>query len=185
MSPQPKYPYDFIQADAMTYPLEGFDVIHASPPCQRYSAITRGMGIAEDRPDLIAKTRERLRDSGAVYVIENVVGAPLIDPGLLCGSMFGLGTGEMWLRRHRLFEISVPITNWPKCNHPAGGLSIGVYGNGMNRWHREKLGRNITTDEQREAMGIDWMPRKELTQAIPPAYAEWIGRKLIYQAMAS
>ncbi len=178
VNPQPHYPFKFIQADAMTFPLDGFDVIHASPPCQKYSVICKGMGTTDGRPDLVAATRSRLETSGVPWVIENVEGAPLRFPLLLCGSMFGLQTSEgLWLRRHRLFESSMMFLG-PQCCHPRG-MSIGVYGNGTNSWHREKLGRNITTDEQREAMGIDWMPRKWLSQAIPPAYTEWIGRRII------
>jgi DNA (cytosine-5)-methyltransferase 1 len=178
INPQPHYPFEFRQADATSFPLDGFDVIHASPPCQRYSAICKGMGITDDKPDLVDWTRVRLLTSGVPYVIENVVGSPLENPIRLCGSMFGLTTkGGLWLRRHRLFESNVPLPQ-PKCQHPRG-LSIGVYGNGTNRWHRDLLGRNITTEEQREAMGIDWMPRKYLTQAIPPAYTEWIGKQIV------
>lgn len=176
--PQPRYPFRFIQADAMTFPLDGFDAIHASPPCQHYSQANRAMGNHENYPDLVAETRARLVASGAEYVIENVVGAPLCCPFMLCGSMFGLRCGAGWLRRHRLFECSTLLMGVPECRHPAD-VSIGVYGNGTNSWHRKKLGRNITVDEQRDAMGIDWMTRAELTQAIPPAYTEWIGRKLL------
>lgn len=178
--PQKNYPFEFIQADAMTFPIDGFDVIHASPPCQRYSVITRGMGIASDRPDLVDATRSRLIKSGLPWIIENVEGAPLDSPFLLCGSMFRLvsSTG-LWLRRHRLFESNRSF-DVPLCKHPEG-ISIGVYGNGTNKWHRDKLGRNVRTHEQREAMGIDWMVRKEFTQAIPPAYTEWIGKQLMLQ----
>ena len=178
INPQPHYPFEFIQADAMTFPLDGFDAIHASPPCQKYSVICKGMGTTDGRPDLVAETRVRLEGSGVPWVIENVEGAPMHFPLLLCGSMFGLRTAAgLWLRRHRLFETDRLILG-PQCRHEKG-LSIGVYGNGTNKWHREKLGRNITAEEQREAMGIDWMPRKWLSQAIPPAYTEWIGRRLI------
>lgn len=174
IEPQPRYPFEFHQHDAMTFPLDGFDVIHASPPCQRYSAINRGMKTSHKYPDLVSAVRRRLE--GRMYVIENVVGAPLMQPITLCGSHFGLSSGNMWLRRHRWFELPVLLLA-PSCEHP-NGLSIGVYGNGTNKWHRDLLGRNITVAEQREAMGIDWMTRAELTQAIPPAYTEWIGRRL-------
>lgn len=180
IEPQPKFPFEFVQADAMTFPLDGFDAIHASPPCQRYSRINRGMGTADQYPDLIAPVRERLERSGVPWVIENVEGAPLRWPVVLCGTMFGLRTtGGLWLRRHRLFETSFAMLVRP-CRHPRSP-SIGVYGNGTNFHHRRRLGRNITTNEQREAMGINWMARAELTQAIPPAYTEYIGRHLIKQ----
>ena len=175
MHPQPNYPYDFVQADAMTYPLNGFDVIHASPPCQHYSRCNRGLGNTHKYPDLVKPVRDRL--DGRLYVIENVPGSPLMQPITLCGSMFGLGCSAGWLRRHRWFELPVVILA-PSCEHPRG-MSIGVYGNGTNSYHRNKLGRNITVAEQREAMGIDWMSRRELTQAIPPAYTKWIGERII------
>jgi len=174
INPQPHYPYEFIQADAMTFPLDGFDVIHASPPCQRYSVVNRGIGNHMSHPDLLPGTRDRLVDSGVPWVIENVVGAPMFFPTMLCGSMFGLGTSTgLWLRRHRLFECS-HLFLAPDCRHSAEGavirvqggnqlvnakMSIGVYGNGTNSYHRKKLNRCVTVAEQREAMGIDWMPR--------------------------
>jgi len=177
---QKNYPFEFHQADAMHFPLDGFDVIHASPPCQKYSVICKGMNTTEGRPDLIDWMRLRLIQSGKHYVIENVVGAPLDSPVMLCGSMFSLGTaGGLWLRRHRLFESSFPLPQL-ECSHP-GGVSIGVYGNGTNKWHRDKLGRCVSVDEQREAMGIDWMPRSSLSQSIPPAYTKWIGRQIMEQ----
>jgi DNA (cytosine-5)-methyltransferase 1 len=174
IQPQKNYPFKFIQDDAMTFPLDGFDLIHASPPCQRYSRANRGLGNTSNYPDLIEPLRERLQ--GRIYVIENVPGAPLVQPITLCGSMFGLRTESGWLRRHRWFELPLVVLA-PGCCHPRG-MSIGVYGRGTNSYHRRKLGRNIRVDEQREAMGIDWMPRRELTQAIPPAYTEWIGRRI-------
>jgi len=178
IKPQKTYPFEFHEADAMTYPLDGFDVIHASPPCQAYSQICRNMGTSSQHPDLVAKVRSRLMQSRANWIIENVVGSPLQFPVTLCGTMFGLKSkGGLWLRRHRGFETSWPILA-PSCEHPKTP-SIGVYGNGTNSHHRKRLGRNIRTEEQREAMGIDWMARKELSQAIPPAYTEWIGKQLL------
>ena len=178
INPQPRYPFEFIRADALDYPLSGYDVIHASPPCQRYSAANRGLGNFESYPDLVAPIRDRLIASGAEYVIENVVGAPLCVPIMLCGSSFGLQSTAGWLRRHRYFELSTVILGVPECRHPPGH-SIGVYGNGTNSYHREKLGRNIRLEEQKQAMGIDWMTQKELCQSIPPAYTRWIGKKLL------
>ena len=173
---QPRYPFEFHRADALEFPLEGFDAIHASPPCQRFSRANRGLGNSHKFPDLIEPIRQRLHAAGVPFVIENVEGAPLVMPFMLCGSMFGLVSSAGWLRRHRLFECS-HVMLAPSCQHPRGH-SIGVYGNGTNSYHREKLGRNITLAEQKEAMGIDWMTRKELTQAIPPAYTRWIGERL-------
>lgn len=177
IEPQPRYPFEFHQADALDYPLDGFDVIHASPPCQRYSRINKAMGTAEQFPDLIAPTRELLRNR--LFVIENVAGAPLCTPFMLCGTSFRLRTCDdaLELQRHRFFECS-HLLFAPTCKHTSR-ITIGVYGNGTNSWHREKLGRNLRVSEMREAMGIDWMTRAELSQAIPPAYTEWIGRRLL------
>lgn len=160
---------DFIQADALTVELGGYDFIWASPPCQRYSAFSRGLGVANNHPDLIEPIRQRLLDSGSRWVIENVVGAPLRDPVQLCGSMFGLR-----VRRHRRFELDGVYLTVSRCSHK--GLSVPVYGNGTPQYYRKALGRNVTIAEKRAAMGIDWMNRDELSQAIPPAYAEHIGK---------
>ncbi len=175
--PQPNYPFTFVQADALRPPfrLEDFDFIWASPPCQAYS-ISRNNGCHQNAPELIEPTRRMLQASGKPYVIENVGGAPLHFPFMLCGASFGLKTGEFDLNRHRYFESNVGILS-PPCQHNRG-KTIGVYGNGTNSYHREKFGRCVTIREMREAMGIDWMTRKELSQAIPPAYSEFIGNAI-------
>ncbi len=202
IKPQPRYPFEFVQADALDLlwnwahlfqeELERFDAIHASPPCQAHSTIgkqqrTRG---EFDHPDLVAPTRELLVATGLPYVIENVPGAPLIDPVTICGSSLGLD-----VRRHRLFE-----TNWtlmvPSCAHklqtprfrsldsrrhkarptvPVHGGSqlasvVGVHG------HLNYAGE---MELREKAMEIDWMTPYELTQAIPPAYTELIGHQLM------
>jgi len=177
INPQPRYCGDeFVQADAMTYPLGGFDAIHASPPCQAYS-IARNNGCHPDAPDLVPGTLTRLREQETPWIVENVAGAPLPSAIQLCGASFGLGTGEFDLNRHRYFETSFGLLA-PQCQHRRG-QTIGVYGNGMNSYHRAKFGRCVRAAELREAMGIDWMTRKELSQAIPPAYTEWIGCELL------
>ena len=198
IEPQKRYPYIFIQDDATTVPLEflrSFDFIWASPPCQRYSAMTKRWGRQNSHPDLIEPVRKMLKDSGVPYVIENVVGAPLIEPITLCGSMFGLQTkyGSQ-LRRHRLFEASFPISQL-ECNHNDGSC-IGVYGGGQHP-DRQKIPATIgvygnaggsskrdgimgfKTQDRRDAMGIQWMTGKELSQAIPPAYAEYIAEEFL------
>lgn len=175
IEPQPRYPFEFHQADALEYLAahwHEFDAIHASPPCQGYS-ISRNNGCHKDAPRMIETVRDAILKTGKPYIIENVVGAPLIDPTLICGASFGLGVSGFDLNRHRIFETSFSMLAM-KCQHRRG-FTIGVYGNGTNACHRKKFGRCVTTQEMREAMGIDWMTRKELTQAIPPAYTEWIG----------
>ncbi len=173
---QRHYPFPFFRADALTFPLSGFDFIWASPPCQAHTLCQRIQ--KNDHPELIAPIRKRLIASGLPWCIENVVGAPLVDPIELCGAMFGLRT-----YRHRLFECSFPIDAPAHPRHvapvrkmgrpPRDGEFIHVVGNFSN----VKLAR--------EAMGIDWMPRDKLREAIPPAYAEYIGRAAISHIEAS
>jgi len=192
--PQPRYPFEFRQADALTFPLDGFDFIWASPPCQAHTAM-KTMHNAKEHIDLIPQTREKLKKSGLPYCIENVVGAPLIDPFMLCGTMFGLGVEDADLQRHRIFETSFGFALLPECNHGARATigvygwhdrnrkrrTIGIYGEGA-RDSRRKFDKGVpdfTADQGREAMGIDWMTLAELSQAIPPAYSEFIGRAAI------
>jgi DNA (cytosine-5)-methyltransferase 1 len=248
----------FVQADALTFPLDGFDFIWASPPCQAHTVL-RSLRPDKEYPDLIPATRDRLIASGIPYAIENVPGAPL--GGFLvqlCGTMFGLQTpdGRAELRRHRLFETSWPIALRPACQH-GGVATVSVAGSGLGgrrvitvvgpkglpgvsdarkvlrvasgkamsggmmtpqgtrralwwsansaemklpgytgrktisitgatpqRNSSSDYGKNITretfsTDDARAAMGIDWMAMKDLSQAVPPAYAEWIGRQAL------
>lgn len=179
INPQPRYPFEFHQGDAMTWPLDGFDAIHASPPCQAYSAMKGMWNARPDHPDLLPATRARLLDSNLPYVIENVPGAPMIPLFLMCGSAFGLGVAGFQLRRHRWFE---PSTGWFGLSQPCqhDGPVIGVYGDhGRDRRRTGGLGRYFTMDERKQAMGIDWMKRDELDQAIPPAYTEYIGGQLL------
>jgi len=171
IKPQPHYPFEFHQADAMTFPLGGYDVIHASPPCQAYTWAARRWDV--ERADLVEPTRERLVATGLPYVIENVPGAPLREPALLCGRMFGLS-----LIRHRLFETNWQL--WPLPGHPRhiglirAGLAVTVAGHGGDN-AKGNGGRSA----KQSAMGIDWMTDVELNEAIPPAYTEWIGAQLL------
>lgn len=174
-APQPHYPFKFVQADAMTFDLDGFGAIHASPPCQGYSALRH---MHADRlashPRLIEPLRERLHAALVPYVIENVPGAPLEWPTLLCGSMFGLCVERGWLQRHRLFEASFTVPHLA-CDHPKDVRALGVYGEGTQGGWNCRASRA----EAPELMGIDWMPHKSLVQAIPPAYTEYIGQYLM------
>lgn len=176
INPQPRYPFRFAQGDATMIPLWEFDFIWASPPCQAHTT------LRARHPDRayachISAIRERLIACGKPYVIENVMGAPLRSPVMLCGSSFGLK-----VRRHRLFEASFPIAPLP-CNHVAQGRPIDVSGTGSRRVKPRADGkggdpnkpRNLA--EARSATGIDWMLRPEIAQAIPPAYSEYIAKQ--------
>ncbi len=168
IKPQPHYPFEFILADALTFPLGGFHALHASPPCQAYST-TRTLHDAE-YPMLIPEVRSRFEDTGLPYIIENVVGAPLHNPIRLCGSSFDL---PIW--RHRLFESDMPLMALP-CAHPWSPEPLDVTGTGgPGGRHRKPKG----LEEARIAMGIDWMARSELSEAIPPAYTRFIGEQLL------
>lgn len=181
IAPQPNYPFEFHQEDAVEFiAREGhrrFAAIHASPTCQHASTLRHRTG--KKYVNLIPPTRAALSATGLPYVIENVVGAELIDPVTLCGSSFGLGAGGRQLRRHRLFECSGFFAMVLPCNHQ--GEAIGVYGNG-GAWKRRAPGGGGyqgTAEERREAMGIDWMGHAELSQAIPPAYTEHLAGYLM------
>lgn len=179
---QQNYPYEFIKMDALRaldwLNLDKIDAIHASPPCQAHSTLRYRQ---EDRPvgiELIRLTREVLKQTGKPWIIENVVGAPLIRPTMLCGSMFDLA-----VRRHRLFESNFPISSLP-CHHeletprfknpdkrgPELTGTVNVYGKCTYPGEREI---------REQAMGIDWMTNKELTQAVPPAYTRYVGEELL------
>lgn len=167
---QPRYPFRFVQGNALAPPFRfgDFDAIHASPPCQAHTAL-KTMWNARQYSDFITATREMLQASGVPWVIENVEGAPLRSPAKLCGTMFDLGVGDAELRRHRLFEASFWIRQNLACHHRK--RTIGVYGGGHGvSLHRHAKGQPcFTADQERAAMGIDWMTVDELSQAIPPA----------------
>ncbi len=186
IAPQPRFPFRFVQADALTVPLHGFDFIWASPPCQSYTAMRHAPG-AKGAPKLIDAVRERLQahhaKTGVHWCIENVEDAAwaMRDPITLCGSHFGLGAQGCRLQRHRLFECSFPIEQ-PKCDHDERPV-IGVYG-GHARRRAASAGGRKTRDvwegghkaAASEALGIDWMTLAEMSESIPPAYAEYVGR---------
>jgi DNA (cytosine-5)-methyltransferase 1 len=175
-----RYPFTYIRGDVMDYVqdldfLRGFDLIHASPPCQTFSA-TKHLRVAQgkstDKQDLIEDVRDALELSEKPYIIENVPGAPLVDPILLCGSAF-----DLKVRRHRLFESSMKLTG-TTCNHKAQGRPVGIYGSMRDEipggGHTAK-----TMAQANEAMGIDWMLWGELVEAIPPAYTAHVGRQMV------
>ena len=174
---QPRYPFAFVQGDALAY-LEAhgaeFAAIHASPPCQRYSVNTKQHGTMADHPDAVPEVRELLRALGRPYIIENVPGAPLESPIVLCGSMFG----STRLRRHRLFESNVVLLQ-PSCRHEIQHDCISVTGNAGGSSKRDGAARFGSVDTWREIMGIDWMTGKELAESIPPVYTEYLGRQIL------
>jgi DNA (cytosine-5)-methyltransferase 1 len=181
--PQPNYCGDeFVQADAlevlaMWSTMQHFAAIHASPPCQAYSAYRRkGHGVGDGYPDLIAATRRLLNALPLPHVIENVEGAPLRDPVTLCGSSFGLD-----VRRHRLFETSWPVMV-PPCAHGTQRPRFPAATNRRPNSRRTvEVGVwRIPLEVQKQAMGVDWDVTLEgLSQAIPPAYTEHIGHQLM------
>jgi DNA (cytosine-5)-methyltransferase 1 len=186
IKPQPHYPFTFVQMDWQEFlirhgsgvsrePFGGpFYAIHASPPCQAYSEAQRIRGL--EHPELVAEVRDELRAWGVPYVIENVPGAPLRDPVLLDGTMFP----ELRTKRPRLFE-----TNWPL---EAPFFRFSVPQPKMGRKPKEHewiqvVGHFTDVKAARRAMGIDWMTRDELREAIPPAYTEYIGKQLLAQVV--
>jgi DNA (cytosine-5)-methyltransferase 1 len=183
IDPQPRYPFQFIQADAMKLDPEfiaSFDVIHASPPCQSYSDLAKRNGNGDDWPRLVEPVREMLIASGRPYIIENVEGAPLINAVVLCGTMFP----GLRVLRHRLFEANFPINPPPHGKHPK------VHTFDKRKSHFGKTdewrdfvqvtgGGNCTVGAARDAMGISWMSKLEINEAIPPAYTEFIGKQLL------
>jgi DNA (cytosine-5)-methyltransferase 1 len=186
---QPRYPFEFVRADALEFlQSQGreFDAVHASPPCQAYSRLKSIRRFATRRhPALVGPVLNALAVAGVPYVVENVPGAGLPTHVMLCGSMFDLGAwcGDSWhqLRRHREFACSWYFLLGPRCRHC--GRPVGVYGNGgAHRRIKDEpgiKGFTGTAAERRSAMGIDWMSRYELSQAIPPAYTEYLGRQLL------
>ncbi|MCI0552010.1 MAG: DNA cytosine methyltransferase [Anaerolineae bacterium] len=187
--PQPHYPLPFIQTDALTLDpkfLALFDAIHASPPCQAYSDLAKRNRNGHEWPRLIEPIREILIRSGLPYVIENVDGAPLRDPIVLCGTMFK----GLRVIRHRLFETNFPITAPEHKKHPkvhTFDKRKSHYGktNDMRDFVQVTGGGNCTVVAARDAMGINWMTKKELNEAIPPAYAYYIGKRLLVHLNAA
>lgn len=162
IAPQPDYPFEFHQADALDFLAahgHEFDAVHASWPCEGYATVTKWRGRQSDHPDLLAPGRAAMQANGRPWVIENVPEAPLRPDFLLCGSMFGLP-----IRRHRAFEVSWPVHQMTApCAHGRGEIPFA-----------HKAERAFA-----DAMGCTWMSNKAARKAIPPAYTEHIGRALL------
>jgi DNA (cytosine-5)-methyltransferase 1 len=193
---QPHYKFEFILADALPYLINNwlrieaeFDLITGGPPCQKYSDLTPDAYKA-GHSDMLEHVLAFLRTKNKPYIIENVSGARrhMINPVMLCGSMFGL---PIW--RHRYFENNLDIFASPACcNHElipilVSGVTrrtqtpkVVVSGRSSFGW-REGIQRRKenTAEEKRQAMGINWMTEKEVTQAIPPAFTHWLGQQAI------
>ena len=185
---QPNYPFPFIQGDALKLDpmfIASFDAVHASPPCQSYSDLAKRNGNGHMWPRLIEPVREMLIACGLPYVIENVDGAPLINPVVLCGTMFP----GLRVIRHRLFEANFLIMTPPHGKHPkvhTFDKRKSHYGktNDMRDFVQVTGGGNCSIKAARDAMGIDWMNKNELNEAIPPVYAEFIGKQLLSHIQA-
>lgn len=183
LSPQPNYPFEFIEADALKLHREflaSFDAVHASPPCQSYSDLAKRNQNAHMWPRLVEPVRKMLRLLGVPYIIENVEGAPLLEPVVLCGTMFA----NLRVIRHRLFESNISLEVPDHGPHPL------VFTHDKRKAHYGKLdqdvsfvqvtgGGNCTIANAKDAMGIDWMTKNELNEAIPPAYTEYLGRQVM------
>jgi DNA (cytosine-5)-methyltransferase 1 len=180
---QPNYPFPFIRADALDLDpgfIASFDAVHASPPCQAYSDLARRNNNGDKWPRLIEPIRKLLIRARVPYVIENVDGAPLINAVVLCGTMFP----QLRVLRHRLFEANVLILTPPHRKHPK------VHTFDRRKSHFGKTdewkdfvqvtgGGNCTLAAARDAMGIEWMTKREINESIPPAYTRFIGRQLM------
>lgn len=177
--PQPRYPFRFVQADALAPPfdLTRFAFIWASPPCQRFTALLQARGLQDRHPDYIAATRTMLATSGVLYCIENVPRAPLRRDLVLTGCMFGLDT-----YRKRVFETNffmmapVPGKPFGPISRPGTETIVGHPGGHSRRDRRGERRMRGTIDRWRAIMGCPWMRGDELVEAVPPVYAEFIGR---------
>lgn len=183
IDPQPRYPFPFIQTNALRLDpqfIATFDAIHASPPCQSYSDLAKRNGNAHEWPRLVEPVREMLKRSGLPYVIENVEGAPLLDAVTLCGTMFP----GLRVIRHRLFESNFPIVAPPHGKHPichTFDKRKPQYGktDEMRDFVSVNGGGNCSVAAAKDAMAIDWMTKNELNEAIPPAYTHMIGTQML------
>jgi len=183
IEPQPHYPFRFIQADALEFlasaDLSVFTAIGASPVCKDHSKLRHTTKRDDGTAWLLGATRELLKAQSLPWVIENVAGAPLRPDFKLCGCMFGLADDSgRHLYRERWFETSWHAFDLrPSCHHT--GRAITVAGHGAQGGWEYVDGVAPTQADRRRAMGIEWMNRDELAQAIPPVFAEFVGRHLL------
>lgn len=215
INPQPNYPYAFHQGDVLevmrvlnaggaidfTHPcgrvewltLADFVLAHASPPCQAFSK-TKTLHT-NTHPDLVEPTRAALIETGLPYIIENVVGAPLLDPLVLCGTEFNMTAPDvdglpLKLVRHRLFESNLPLTRAGTCNHDPKVLTASIYGagGGWTPEHRDSATRRggyvPHTDVCRALLGVDWTTKHELSQVVPPRFTEHLGHQAMHHLAA-
>jgi DNA (cytosine-5)-methyltransferase 1 len=171
--PQPDYPYTFIQADALTFSLDGYDAFHASPTCKGFTNLASFHHSASRHPNLIPSLRARLAATGKPYIIENVAGAPLQKSLMLCGEMFSLD-----VIRHRYFETNVLLFSPPHPRHTKRTGKPGAIPEPDEHWC---IGGHFGQKHLAAlAMGITWMTRRDdIAQAIPPPYTEYLGRQLL------
>jgi DNA (cytosine-5)-methyltransferase 1 len=177
IKPQPHFPFEFHQGDALEFIKDHgheFDAIHASPVCKKFSKLNNIRN--NNHPDYITPLRPLLKEIGKPYIIENVVCAPLENPVMLCGTMFGLR-----IFRHRLFESSINLTAPPHIRHKDLGLFVGQTSRKPTKDNQvySVYGHFSDLEGAKKAMGIDWMNQRELCQAIPPAYTKYIGDQLM------
>lgn len=177
---RPLYPFELNRGDALSFldhvDLSSYDAIHASPPCQAFTVYGNNRKhVRDDHPDLIAATRERLQRIGLPYVIENVPGAPLLNPIQLCGTSFGIP-----VRRHRLFESNMPLLSMP-CAHYA--FTERIFPGSSNRPNGRTVCNvgeyRVPLSVQREAMEMPWSDLNGISQAVPPVMTEYIGQQLL------
>ncbi len=177
--PQPHYPFEFHQADALTFPLEGYDAYHASPPCQKFSKAVNvrvnHKTRRENHLDLVGDTRDYLLVTTKPFIIENVPGSPLRDYIKLHGTMFGLKTNkERWFELHGFEILLLPA----KYSSTKGKVKSGEFVGIMQ--HSKYPNERYRKEDLAEGYAIDWgLTRYELRQAIPPIYTEYIGKKLM------
>lgn len=171
------YPFHKRLGDALLADLSSFDFVWASPPCQAHTSLKHRTG--KQYEDVIGETRTKLNEWGGPWIIENVVGSPLVNPVQLCGSAFNLR-----VRRHRLFESNQPIIG-TECFHDRQPDPIDVSGTGSYQHapRKKKTGgkgrKPKSLAEARQIMEMPWATRREISQAIPPAYSEFLGKQII------